>query len=198
MTNEKINEKGIVVSLLPFIQNDLDDWCDEENDTSVEDDSYTQEAKDFAIGKFKSFVDDLKENFEGSIGEKILLNTEGEEDFHELNERANTIDFPIGAFEETRIYILLTKEIPAFELDKILLNTWDFGFNAMFPNDGELIGQNYDYGEYDTGYFADWCDEENYIIGYFKEGGSVIPNDERPYYEGSIKAYNIAMEMFKE
>ena len=195
MTNEKINEKGIVVSLLPFIQNDLDDWCDEENDTSVEDDSYTQEAKDFAIGKFKSFVDDLKGSFEGSIGEKILLNTEGEEDFHELDEKANTIDFPIGAFEETRIYILLTKEIPAFELDKILLNTWDFGFNAMFPNDGELIGQNYDYGEYDTGYFADWCDEENYIIGYFKEGGSVIPNDERPYFETVIEAYNNAAGM---
>ena len=197
MTNEKINEKGIVVSLLPFIQNDLDDWCDEENDTSVEDDSYTQEAKDFAIGKFKSFVDDLKGSFEGSIGEKILLNTEGEEDFHELDEKANTIDFPIGAFEETRIYILLTKEVPGI-LDKILLNTWDFGFHAMFPDDAELIGQNYDYGEYDTGYFADWCDEKNYIIGYFNEDGSVIPNDEQPHYEEVIKTYNNAVEILKE
>ena len=197
MTNEKINEKGIVVSLLPLVQNDLDDWCDEENDTSDEDDSYTQEAKDFAIGKFKSFVGDLKEKF-GSIGEKILLNIGEVEDFHELDEKANTIDFPIGAFEETRIYILLINEISADDINSSFLFMDDYGFNAVFPNDDELIGQNYDYGEYDTGYFADWCDEENYIIGYFKEGGSVIPNDEKPYYEGSIKAYNIAMEMLKK
>ena len=199
MTNEKINEKGIVVSLLPFIQNDLDDWCDEENDTSVEDDSYTQEAKDFAIGKFKSFVDDLKGSFEGSIGEKILLNTEGEEDFHELDEKANTIEVELGDYDETRIYILLINEISADDLNGVFLSMDDYGFYAQFPSNGELIEQGYDEGEYDTGYF-NMDDKEGYICGHIKEDGSCKSTaryEENVFLKRTIKAYNKVVKILK-
>ena len=72
----------------------------------------------------------------------------------------------------------------------------DYGFYAIFPSNGELIEQGYDYGEYDTGYF-NMDDKEGYICGHIKEGGSVIPNDERSYYEGSIKAYNKVVKILK-
>ena len=196
-------ENGVLVSVQIFIQSELEDWVDEENDTSFKDGSYTQEAKDFAIGRIKSFVGDLKEKVEGLIGERILLNIGGKEDLHELDERANTIEVELGDYEEYRIYILLINEISGDDLNNLFLSMDGYGFNTMFPDNGKLIVQSYDYGEYDTGYYQS-SDEtkKHYIHGHIKEDGSwavnegaFISNDIISHFEEKIKKYNKAVKM---
>ena len=201
------SENRVVVSVcLGTVMLALEDWDDCGLD---EDGAYTQEAKDYAIGRMKVFIDDIGDKVEGFIGEKILLSDNGK-DFHELNERANTIEFKY--YDSVKIYFLLTKEISGDELNYLFLDMPDFGqFIATFPNDGELIGQSYDYGEYDTGYFAGMenifkFESGDYILGHVKEAGGFKFNDESPtwyqgpspYHEEAIKAYNNAVEMLLE
>ena len=58
--------------------------------------------------------------------------------------------------ETVSIYFVLTKKLPPELLNAKFLETEDFSFYALFPSFSEncYISQGYDYGEYDTGYFA--------------------------------------------
>ena len=49
-------------------------------------------------------------------------------------------------------------------------------------------------GEHDTGYFADWVPEDNYIIDFANEDGSYKQNEEKPYYDELLKTYNHAIK----
>ncbi|MDP6527720.1 MAG: hypothetical protein QF858_02480 [Candidatus Pacebacteria bacterium] len=199
-------ENGVLVSVQMPFQSELEDWVDEVNDTSFEDGSYTQEAKDWAIARIESFVDDFKEKAEAFFGEKILigeriiLNIEGKEDLHELDEKANTIEVELGDYDETRIYILLINEISADDLNGVFLSMDDYGFYATFPSNGELIEQGYDEGEYDTGYF-NMDDNEGYICGHVKEDGgykSTARYEEyNPFGARTIKTYNKVVKILK-
>ena len=185
--NKVVTSRVVISVCLTTDMLALEDWDDGGFD---EDGAYTQEAKDYAIGRMKVFIDDIGDKIGGFIGEKILLSDNGK-DFHELNERANTIEFKY--YDNVNIYFLLTKEISGEEVNSIFLDMPDFGqFIAMFPNDDELIGQSYDFGEYDTGYFAGFG-SGNYIRGQIKDDGTVKPFDER--FEEDLKAYNNATEM---
>ena len=64
------------------------EWYEYEKNEPVTEDG----RKDFWNRKLNNFIASLKERFGGSIGEKILLSDNGK-DFHELNERLNSINF---------------------------------------------------------------------------------------------------------
>ena len=50
---------------------------------------------------------------------------------------------------------MLKRKIEGKWLNNIFLNISDYSFVAWYPDYGEkIITQSYDYGEYDTGYFA--------------------------------------------
>lgn len=182
----------------------LDDWDDAGFD---EDGNFTQKAKEFAVNHMMEFVEDFGNKLNGFIVERVLVNATrtgymdvselGSEDFHELNANLKEINF--DDWDDACLYISINKEIYASELNNIFLDMPKFGqFMVVFPNNVELITQLYDWGEYDTGYFADWGQpEEYYIIGFAKDDGSFKPNEERPYYEGDLKIFNKAIEMFK-
>ena len=198
-------ENGVLVSVRINHSNNFDNWVDEVNDTSFEDGSYTQEAKDWMVASIESFVDDFKEKAEAFFGEKILIgeriifNIEGKEDLHELDEKANTIEVELGDYDETRIFILLINEISADDLNGVFLSMDDYGFYAQFPSNGELIEQGYDEGEYDTGYF-NMDDKEGYICGHIKEDGSCKSTaryEENVFLKRTIKAYNKVVKILK-
>ena len=75
-------------------------------------------------------------------------------------------------------------------LNNIFLNISDYSFVAWYPDNGEkIITQSYDYGEYDTGYFAP----------------SALPGDVDEYISDknnpmslSLKKYNEVMKTLAE
>jgi len=171
----------------------FDDWDDGGFD---DDGNFTQEAKEFAVNHMMEFVEDFGNKLDGLIGEKVLVNESGP-DFHELN--ANLKEISFDSYDYACLYISINKEIDASELNNIFLDMPKFGqFSVVFPNNVELITQSYDWGEHDTGYFADWVPEDNYIIGFANDDGSFKLNEEMPYYVEIIKTYNNAVEMLKE
>jgi len=190
-------DKGFVVKVsLGNIVISLDDW---DNCGKDDNDNFTQKAKVFAVNHMMEFVEELGSKLDGSIGEKVLVNESGP-DFYELNESLSDIDFE--DYDDVSLYILIKKEIfiGPNPVNKIFIDMPSFGqFNAKFPTfQNNLISQSYDWGEYDTGFYADWVPKENYIIAFAKEDGSFKPNDEKPFYEEVIKTYNNAVEMLKK
>ena len=178
----------IKVSLVKIMQ-DLDDWeqvCYDDNGI------FTQEAKDYALSHMFEFVAEFGRKLDGMIGEKVLINESGT-DFHELNADLKEISFDY--YDDVCLYILINKEVDAIELNDIFLDMPKFGqFSVVYPNHVELITQSYDWGEHDTGYFADWVPEDNYIIGFANEDGSYKQNEEKPYYDEVLKTYNSAIK----
>ena len=197
MTEKDNKDAGFVVKVsLGNIMISLDDWDDFGKD---DDDNFTQKAKDFAVRHMIDFVEELGNKLGGSIGGKVLVNESGV-DFHELNESLSDIDFDY--YDDVCLYILIKKGIfmGPNPVNKIFRDMPEFGqFSAIFPTFHEnLVRQNYDWGEYDTGFYADWVPKEHYIIALAKEDGSFKPNDEQPHYEEVIKTYNNAVEILKE
>ena len=189
----QIKSENRVVVEVSFrgIDDEIYDWYEYEKKVPVTEDG----RKDFFILKLHNFIASLKERFGGSIGEKILLSDNGK-DFHELNERLNSINFEY--YDDVRIYILFINKTSGDDLNMLFLSSMDdYYIGAKFPKDNELIVQGYDNGEYDTGYFAPSAivSDEGYICGHIEDDGSFKSFGG---WEEEIKAYNIAMEMLKK
>ena len=186
----------IVVVRTDNIRIELDDWDDAGFD---KDGNLTQKAKEFTVNHMMNFVEDFRNKLDGSVGEKVLVNEAGSGvsgglELHELN--ANLIKANFDDWDNVCLFIPINKEIEASELNDIFLDMPKFGqFMAIFPNHVELVTQLYDWGEYDTGYFADWVPEDNYIIGFANEDGSYKQNEEKPYYDELLKTYNHAIKV---
>ena len=126
---------------------------------------------------------------DGDVGEKILISYNSE-DFHKLSELKNT--FKSNHWTSFDVYILLKRKIEGKWLNNIFLNISDYSFVAWYPDNGEkIITQSYDYGEYDTGYFAantgNWdLDPEGYI------------SDKNNPMSLSLKKYNEVMKTLAE
>ena len=186
----------IVVVRTDNIRIELDDWDDAGFD---KDGNLTQKAKEFTVNHMMNFVEDFRNKLDGSVGEKVLVNEAGSGvsgglELHELN--ANLIKANFDDWDNVCLFIPINKEIEASELNDIFLDMPKFGqFMAIFPNHVELVTQLYAWGEYDTGYFADWVPEDNYIIGFANEDGSYKQNEEKPYYDELLKTYNHAIKV---
>ena len=186
----------IVVVRTDNIRIELDDWDDAGFD---KDGNLTQKAKEFTVNHMMNFVEDFRNKLDGSVGEKVLVNEAGSGvsgglELHELN--ANLIKANFDDWDNVCLFIPINKEIEASELNDIFLDMPKFGqFMAIFPNHVELVTQLYAWGEYDTGYFADWVPEDNYIIGFANEDGSYKQNEEKPYYDELVKTYNHAIKV---
>ncbi len=123
----------------------------------------TKKGADYCVDIMKSFIDVIKERMNGDVGEKILISYNSE-DFHKLSELKNT--FKSNHWTSFDVYILLKRKIEGKWLNNIFLNISDYSFVAWYPDYGEkIITQIYDYGEYDTGYFAanSGDDQKEYI-----------------------------------
>jgi len=185
----------VVIVRTDNIRIELDDWDDAGID---EDGNLTQKAKEFTVNYMMEFVEDFGNKLDGLVGEKVLVNESGTgvvsgPEFHELN--ANLTEINFADWDNACLYISINKDIDASELNNIFLDMPKFGqFMVIFPNNVELITQLYDWGEHDTGYFADWVPEDNYIIGFANDDGSFKPNEEKPYYEEVLKSYNSAIK----
>ena len=185
----------IVVVRADNIRIELDDWDDAGFD---KDGNLTQKAKEFTVNHMMNFVEDFRNKLDGFVGEKVLANEAGSGvrgglELHELN--ANLIEANFDDWDNVCLFIPINKEIDASELNDIFLDMPKFGqFMAIFPNHVELVTQLYDWGEHDTGYFADWVPEDNYIIGFANEDGSYKQNEEKPYYDELLKTYNHAIK----
>tara|TARA_B110000003_G_C16648466_1_gene533095 strand:+ start:1373 stop:1948 length:576 start_codon:yes stop_codon:yes gene_type:complete len=185
----------IVVVRTDNIRIELDDWDDAGFD---KDGNLTQKAKEFTVNHMMNFVEDFRNKLDGFVGEKVLANeagsgVRGDLELHELN--ANLIEANFDDWDNVCLFIPINKEIDASELNDIFLDMPKFGqFMAIFPNHVELVTQLYDWGEHDTGYFADWVPEDNYIIGFANEDGSYKQNEEKPYYDELLKTYNHAIK----
>ena len=185
----------IVVVRTDNIRIELDDWDDAGFD---KDGNLTQKAKEFTVNHMMNFVEDFRNKLDGFVGEKVLANeagsgVRGDLELHELN--ANLIEANCDDWDNVCLFIPINKEIEASELNDIFLDMPKFGqFMAIFPNHVELVTQLYDWGEHDTGYFADWVPEDNYIIGFANEDGSYKQNEEKPYYDELLKTYNHAIK----
>jgi len=148
-----MSKKDQLIKIVPnFLFLKIHNW---ENDEGLDKDyNPTEKAKDYSVNLMKSFIDELKEKFDGEdnpIGEKILI-TYNSEDFHDLSELKDTFK---SDWEDLNVYILLKKKILGEELNNIFLSMSDYGFYASYQNnEGEIVTQGYDEGEYDTGYFA--------------------------------------------
>lgn len=184
----------IVIVRTDNIRIELDDWDDAGFD---KDGNLTQKAKEFTVNHMMNFVEDFRNKLDGFVGEKVLANEAGSGvrgglELHELN--ANLIEANFD-WDNVCLFIPINKEIEASELNDIFLDMPKFGqFMAIFPNHVELVTQLYDWGEHDTGYFADWVPEDNYIIGFANEDGSYKQNEEKPYYDELLKTYNHAIK----
>ena len=200
----------IVVVQTNNIQIELEDWDDTGRD---KDGNLTQKAKEFTVNYMLNFVEDFRNKLDGFVGEKVLVGEAGSgvsggPELHELN--VNLIEGPrkfvkkistpsfsanFDDWDNVCLFISINKEIEASELNDIFLDMPKFGqFMAIFPNHVELVTQSYDWGEHDTGYFADWVPEDNYIIGFANEDGSYKQNEEKPYYDELLKTYNHAIK----
>jgi len=185
----------IVVVQTNNIQIELEDWDDTGRD---KDGNLTQKAKEFTVNHMMNFVEDFRNKLDGFVGEKVLANEAGSGvsgglELHELN--ANLIEANFDDWDNVCLFIPINKEIDASELNDIFLDMPKFGqFMAIFPNHVELVTQSYDWGEHDTGYFADWVPEDNYIIGFANEDGSYKQNEEKSYYDELLKTYNHAIK----
>lgn len=185
----------IVIVRTDNIRIELDDWDDAGFD---QDGNLTQKAKEFTVNHMLNFVEDFRNKLDGFVGEKVLANEAGSGvrgglELHELN--ANLIEANFDDWDNVCLFIPINKEIEASELNDIFLDMPKFGqFMAIFPNHVELVTQLYDWGEHDTGYFADWVPEDNYIIGFANKDGSYKQNEEKPYYDELLKTYNHAIK----
>ena len=183
----------IVVVRTDNIRIELDDWDDAGFD---KDGNLTQKAKEFTVNHMMNFVEDFRNKLDGFVGEKVGeagSGVIGGPELHELN--ANLIEANFDDWDNVCLFIPINKEIDASELNDIFLDMPKFGqFMAIFPNHVELVTQLYDWGEHDTGYFADWVPEDNYIIGFANEDGSYKQNEEKPYYDELLKTYNHAIK----
>ena len=191
--NKDIKSENRVVVEVSFrnIDDEIFEWYEYEKNEPVTEDG----RKDFWNRKLNNFIASLKERFGGSIGEKILLSDNGK-DFHELNERLNSINFEY--YDDVRIYILFINKNSGDDLNMLFLSSMDdYYINAKFPKDNELIVQGYDNGEYDTGYYEPSAvlPDEGYICGNVDENGSF---KSLSGWEEKIEAYSIAVEMLKK
>ena len=119
-----------------------------------------------ALDLINNFIKELKVKIEGGLSDRVLISGDEKIIIDELEAGIKKIEYIDGA----KFYLLVTKAMPAEEMDGLLLEMDDYGFYASYPNDdGHVVVQGYDYGEYDTGYFAaiaegdpDSWDPENY------------------------------------
>ena len=104
-----------------------------------------------SLKTIEDFVNDIKDKIKGNIADRILICNPEEYFIDDLKQGIKKIK----CFDGIKVYVLITKEISALDLDSILLDIDTYGFYASYPNnEGEIITQGYDEGEYDTGYFA--------------------------------------------
>tara|TARA_B100000686_G_C16696943_1_gene921097 strand:+ start:231 stop:1409 length:1179 start_codon:yes stop_codon:yes gene_type:complete len=139
--NKKINDQGFVLSIFcDFVERRFDDeeW---------------PEKKKLKMGldAINSFIDELKGKIEGGILDRILICNPEKYYIDELDKGIKKIEY----FDGIKIYLLVRKTMPAETMNDLLLEMDDYGFYASYPNDdGHVVVQGYDKGEYDTGYFA--------------------------------------------
>ena len=155
MSSEANN--NIVLSISPsFVYQQIED-----NNMLGEDDIFSANCQEFAFDKINEFISQLNDRTEESVDEKVLINENSNNDLHVFDESIKNKKIN---YEDFRVHLLLKKYISEELLNSLFLDMEEFGFNVIFPIEGgQLISQSYDFGEYDTGYFADWCDKDDYI-----------------------------------
>ena len=140
----------------------------------------TKKGADYCVDIMKSFIDVIKERMDGFIGKKILISYDSE-DFYKFSELKKT--FKSYHWSSLDVYILLKRKIEGKWLNNIFLNISDYSFVAWYPDNGEkIITQSYDYGEYDTGYFAP----------------SALPGDVDEYISDKNNPMSLSLKKYKE
>jgi predicted DNA-binding WGR domain protein len=150
-------------------------------------------VSEMALETIDEFVNDIKNKIGGNVDDRILICDPEEYYIDDLKKGIKKIK----NFDDAEVYILITKAMPAVDLDSLLLDMDDYQFYANFPNDeGEIITQGYARGEYNTGYFAavadsdpDW-DPDSYI-------NIESLDDERSSWRGykTVDTYNKAKDI---
>lgn len=181
MTNETDSSNVVLGINVSFVERKLEDeeWSEEEH-------------QEMSLKTINNFINQLKSKLEDNIADRILICNAGLCFIDDLEVGVNKIE----DFELVTVYVLLTNTVPAEELDGILLEMDDYGFYANYPNqEGQIVIQGYDEGEYDTGYFAStigrWdADPEYYIASENIDHGKNVPHLYRMLF-----SYNIAKDI---
>ena len=129
-----------------------------------------------ALKLIGEFFSDLKNKLEGCIEDTILMGDAGhaKANIKGFKEVVDKNEINSDFFDDNYIYVLLTKKIPEEQLNALLLSMDSYEFCAIFVNnEGQVITQGYDNGEYDTGYFSDekhdmYIENEMWIERYNK------------------------------
>lgn len=154
------NKRNVVgVSVGQFVFREVED-----KDLFNDDGDFLPEAYELAVEKIDEFIDELKSKFKNILEDKMVFELDGN-----LKEYTSSADSSIKGqemkgLEEIYLFFVITKKLPADVLNSLFLDI-DNGFYAIFESydEGEIIIQGYDYGEYDTGFFSDWCEPNNYV-----------------------------------
>jgi len=116
-------------------------------------DDGSDEFNEYIYKRTNEFIQELKESFNGIMGEQIVSTSFGAfQDYNDDDKR----NYKYDDEDYINLYIKINKQLPIDKLDAIFLSMNEYEFYAKFENDDEeVIVQGYDQGEYDTGYFSD-------------------------------------------
>lgn len=147
-------------TIFPLVEDMIDD-----------DDEFTQEAADTANEKVEEFIASLSDTLGGNIESNFVI---GPVEECLIPYEAGCLNRTEWNFEEVFLYGVLTKSVDADVLDQAFLSMEDYGFEASIKDleNDQRVRQNYDFGEYDTGYFSDdqadhYIDDESDVGEYF-------------------------------
>ena len=150
-------------------------WCDVEDEYD-ENNNLSLEGVELANEKLDEFIGTLKEKVAGNMEDHSIKITFGDKI---ENYRQGIIGNKNKFDDQTTVYTVITKKIPAEVMDAIFLDMSDYSFYAVFENydTDESIIQGYDSGEYDTGYFQ--SDGLDAYINNFEERFLEYPEIEK-------------------
>jgi len=127
----------------------IEDNFEEFNSFTDEEDNYLPEIVEFGKELAQELIEDINSKLGGFVESRVLVSSYSDDNLFEFEEGISQVDF-----DGLDIYFVMTKEIPQDILNAIFLDVTEYGMSAEFVGeDGDIITQSYDSGEYDTGYF---------------------------------------------
>jgi len=162
----KINPRHIFSRIEDNFE-DLENWEDENG-------HFIPEIVEFAKELTEELIDDIRAKLEGFVEERVLLGSYSSEELFEFEDGISKVNF-----DGLDVYFVMTKEIPQDILNALFLDITEYGFSADFVGeDGDVITQGYDEGEYDTGYFASNGADEyinaSYTLKNFNKASEIL------------------------
>jgi hypothetical protein len=156
------NKRNVVgVSVGQFVFREVED-----KELFNDDGDFLPEAYDLAVEMIDGFIGELKSKYKNILEDKMVFELDGNlKEYTSTDSSEKVLEMEdLDGLEEIYLFFVITKKLPADVLNSLFLDI-DNGFYAIFEsdNEGEIIIQGYHYGEYDTGFFSDWCEPSNYI-----------------------------------